>query len=330
MSDPNHYTLSLEGTLFFRKDRQRISPVSPIKFDFNGVIACIRSIDKDGNIAGYMKYDSQEDDADMQPESLWEQFQKAIALGGLELDLSRAPELRWVTPNGKKMKRISNTWKFSYLRKEPASMIPSEQLQRIENIFKKLPGDEDLRNMGDDLVDEKKIGKDAADFFFYWVQFNKKYRDCCKSKEYICIKTYIDNLSSKGNILKLIHDRHKSLFDTLANANITSRDKKWHYSDDLNKAMGSKTDTEIVKLAAMCVYELRNRFFHKGAFNFRDIAMASIFIHELTPPNTGAQSGRMKTCLSMNVKHACPCCSSHVGSIDCNCRRGHHPHTQSC
>ena len=246
---------------------------------------CIRSTGQDGKIAGYIKYDSQKDDADMKSESLWKQFQKTIMLGGLELDLSRAPELRWVTPNGQEMKQISSTWDISHLFNNPvSSMIPSEQLQRIKNIFNKLPGDDDLRNMGNDLVDEKKIGKDAADFFFYWVQFNKKYRDCCKSKEYICIETYIDNLDSKGNVLKLIHDRHKPLFDTLANANITSSDKKRHHSDDLNKAMGSKTDTEIVKLAAMCVYGLRNRFFHNGAFNFRDVAKASIFIHELTHP----------------------------------------------
>ena len=140
--------------------------------------------------------------------------------------------------------------------------------------------DNELKEMGCYLVEERKIGDDAADFFLSWINFNKKY---CVHKnmkhEYERIEKYIDGLDDTD--LSFLHARHENFFTALKQVNIVDRHKNSR-SKALQQALDSGNDKEIVKKATLCVYELRNSFAHEGTFNFNNITHAATFIRELT------------------------------------------------
>ena len=246
----------------------------------NGVIVCIRSTDNDGRIAGYIKFDSTPDDAEERSRFLWDELQKSVVLNGLELETSRKPELRKVTPDGKQIKRITVTYKSVYNINVRTTKINKDKIQKIEEIFANLHLDDELKEVGCYLMEERKIGGDAADFFLSWINFNKKYCVCNNTRnECRRIKKYINDLDDTD--LSLLHARHVGLFEALKQANIVDRHGNSR-SKALQQVLDSDSKKEIVKKATLCVYELRNRFAHEGTFNFNNITHAATFIRELT------------------------------------------------
>ena len=278
MTEQYHCTLAFEGTLFSHGRTQKFSFDSPAAFSSNGATVCIRSTDNDGRIAGYIKLDSAPGDARKQAISLLEEFQKSMILNGLKLEKSSDPELREVKPDGKQTKLIISILQMAWDRDVRTTEIGKDKIQKIEEVFANLPLDGKLKDVGCYLMEERTIGENAADFFLSWINFNKKYCEYT-GNEYESIEKYIDDLDDDE--VSFLRAKHESFVRELAQADIVNR-KGHSRSDTLQWALCTSSDKQIMKKATLCVYELRNRFAHKGAFNFSNITHAAAFIRELT------------------------------------------------
>ena len=280
MTGQHHCTLTFEGALFSHGRTQKFSFNSPAAFSSNGATVCIRSTDNDGRIAGYIKFDAVAGNARKRSTSLWNEFQKSMILNGLELKTSSDPELRKMAPDGKQTNRITSTLQMAWNRDILTTEIDKDKVQKIEEMFTNLYLDDELKEVGCYLMEEREIGENTADFFLSWVNFNKKYcvyKDL--GKEYERIEKYIDDLDDDE--VSFLHVKHGSFVRELAQANIVNR-KGHSRSDALQWALCTSSDKQIMKKATLCVYELRNCFAHEGVFNFNKITQAAAFIRELT------------------------------------------------
>ena len=243
------------------------------------MIVCMRSVNSDGKTIGYVKFDSPKNKEDRTCKEVWAKFQKSLLLNGLELRLSSDPELRWIMPNGERRKRVSNKIDSSYPIDVLTICLSEDKIKKIKSIFKDISSDDCLYDMGCTLMKNKEIGGDVADFFFYWIKFNTIYNQISQRYESKRIENYVGNLNAPE--INLIYAKHEDLFDALSKAKIYAR-RGNSRSDSLTQALGTNNKTKIVKLATLCVYELRNKFVHEGKFNFKDIGQAMIFIRDLT------------------------------------------------
>ncbi len=264
--------------LFSHSGKRKYFFESPTKFDNGDAIACLRSVDNDNKVIGYIRFDSLPQEDSQRSTLLLSELNKSLRLKGLVLKISGEPELRCVKPDGKKCKRIISSHKMAYSIDVLNDPLPNENIKQIEELFKKLRSDNDLRDMGCDLITQKRIEQHVGEFLLYWIEFNKRYNKINARYESSRMTMYVDGLSYDE--INIIYTRHQSLFAILSVSNITTR-KGQQLSQALACAIKAGKRKNIVKKSTLCVYGLRNDFVHENKLNFNNISGASTFIRDL-------------------------------------------------
>ena len=278
MADQNHYILSFEGMLFSHSGKRKYFFESPTNFDNGDAIVCLRSVDDNNKIIGYIRFDSSPKEDSQRSTLLLSELNKSLRLKGLVLKISGEPELRWIEPNGKKYKCIVSTFEFAYSIDVLKDPLPNESVQHIEELFKKMRSDSDLRDMGCDLIEQKKIEQHIGEFLLYWIEFNKRYNKLHSKYEPSRIAMYINGLNQDE--IDIIYTKHQLFFTALSVSNITDRNGR-QLSHDLAFAIKSGKMKNIIKKATLCVYGIRNDFVHENKLSFNNFSSASTFVRDL-------------------------------------------------
>ena len=283
MSKLQHCTLSLEGTLYSLDRKRKYSFKSAATLDNGRAIVCLRNIN-DGKIAGYIKFDASPDEKDELADTLLLKLNDVLALKGLVLEMRKEPELHWITPEGKAMKRVTAIYNMAYSIDVSIEVIHAETLTQADELFNRINSEQELSKMANTIRKIHKLPTDTGNFLIHWVQFNKKYNQLsqthgCERNEWERIKCYMGSFNDTQ--IAVVHDRNRTLFDLLAKSNIINKIRQVNESHELELAINKKNKTEIVVQAVSCAYALRNDLAHELVFEFSDHPKLINFVRDL-------------------------------------------------
>jgi len=247
-------------------------------------IVCLRNIDGD-EVAGYLKFKVNSDVDSMNEigdtaKSLFTKFENSMLLKGFVLKKTEFGELKCVNCQGKSFSLYSEltaTWNVEGKTKS----ISKNDIQQIATFFNDIETDPKLLEMANDIKSQEKIRRDVGNFVWCWILFNKIYNPYQRrGKEWELIKCHVNGLDA--GIDSLIN-RNSALFDLLSRYGVerTTGNRAVNISNELEKAIQDGRKKDIVIKSIDCVYQLRNRLFHYGELDFKDLPRLTNFVFDL-------------------------------------------------
>lgn len=101
-------------------------------------------------------------------------------------------------------------------------------------------------------------------FVMYWIAFNSLYSLFRKNSDRKNIEELLNDHPKDMNIINKICSKHNGIITSLCQKNLTSRDDKRNYSDDLNESLRSTQNHRKMQSIGMCLWQVRNDVFHGG------------------------------------------------------------------
>ena len=279
LSETIEYTLSFKGTIYSLNKGQQYSPERPIKFNDDKSAIWIDSLG-DGKVHGTIKYSTRGDD-EKQMKLIWSRFLSALIVKGFVFETSEEPSLSWFTPNSEVTRASISVSLQIELLPENQNLQNNDMLD-IYTLFKDMRSNKTLIAMASYMKNDEKLSKNIGGFIWYWIEFNRMYKCLNQKTERENIINYICRLTNKATDLLTV--RNKQLFKALSNSQLelyTKQGKITSVSTELQNAIHSQNNQDVVKWAALCVYALRNELFHENKRRFTDFVGLGCFLRDL-------------------------------------------------
>lgn len=223
---------------------------------------------KEGNlIQGILKFSFESDEKswDRATEIFAEKFEyilEILSLENLKLDL-KWQSLIPMVPNKGGFKLTATTEVFGHVIVKDIKNIPKVEFLHFKDIFKKIEKNSNSQLLKYALkIANLKTTRDIEQFFYRWVAFNIIYGMIYDGESE---RKGIENFSSlypNDNELNQVLADHKNTIVKLKTANLVHFDE--NYSQLLESAYANNNQRTVWKYALLCIYQIRNNFFHRG------------------------------------------------------------------
>lgn len=233
----------------------------------------LEPIDKE-KISGYFLFqfnnqdnsvNAAEEFADQFKHNDFEYFRKMLCLKGLNLDVTWKKIETVNFPKGKTLS-ISKPFTFKYKILNEPILFNVNNIKSLEKTYKKIQNHE-YKDYIDNILNlsTTKSSNEKEDFFYKWVSFNQiySYDGEDNESEQASIKRFALTYSTFSESIQQL-EKYDTFLRELYSIDHFNKNKKENFSVELKNAISETNRTNIWTYSFLCMYSIRNEFFHEG------------------------------------------------------------------
>ncbi len=232
---------------------------------------------KEEKIAGYFLFqfsnpdnsvNSAESEAEIIKQNKFKIFKKILLLKGVKLEIKWEGIKPVDLPDGHRL-AVHKCLPLRYEISDRPITFSENDIQSIESIYNKIQSHEKkqyIDNMLNLLATNTYNEKDS--FFYKWVSFNQiySYDSDDRHSERESIESFANRFSEFPESSQLIQ-KNLDFFTELSTKAHSNKKKTEDFSIELKKGIENENHSEIWKWSMLCIYSIRNEFFHDGKEN---------------------------------------------------------------